>query len=287
MTDATNYVSAVKLYYRIPDTFFYTELAMNSIGTNLYYCEIEGPGINTHDDLEYFIAAWDNHNAIRYWNWSDEPYYLNIVEELGPTPLALVLAPESLPIVIPAAGGSFYYTMIVLNPIDDFQSADTWADYVLPDNTVQTLGPVQSAIVLPGGGNFQQSYSQTVAGTLSAGDYLFRVHTGDYATQEIYYTDSFPFTKSATAGDGFRLEEAFPNPFNAGTSLAFYLPEDGNVKATIYNLAGQAVAKLADGFFQQGQHRIFWDAGFAPTGTYFCRIATDQGTLTQRMMLVK
>ena len=288
VTDATNYVSAVKLYYRLPHSFFYTELAMTSQENNQYYCEIEGPEINAESDLEYFIAAWDNHNAIRYWSWADEPYYLDIVNELGPTPPALVLEPQSLPIVIPVAGGSFLYSMIVLNPIDDFQETDTWADFVLPGGSIQSIGLVQGGIILPGGGSYENSYSQTVAGSQPAGDYLFRVHTGDYSTQEIYYTDSFPFTKSATTGaDGFRLEEAFPNPFNAATSLTFYLPDDGEVTASIFNLFGQEVAKLADGYFRQGQHRIFWDAGFAPTGTYFCRIATDQGTLTQKIMLVK
>jgi hypothetical protein len=294
VTDATNYVGAVKFYYRVPETFFYNEVEMAAVGNNTYECEILGDEINEEDDLEIFVAAWDNHDAIRYWYLSDAPYLLRIEDELGPTPPAVVLEPQNLPITIPVGGGTFYYTKVVINPINAFAECDTWADYILPSGAVQVIGQLDSSLVLSQGSSDEEARSQFVSGAMQPGSYLFRVHTGDYATQEVYFTDSFPFTKSAGDGgdspgiaDGFRIQEVFPNPFNAVTSLAFYLPQDGNVQAVVYNVFGQVVAKLADSYLEQGFHRLSWDASTAPTGTYFCRITSEQGTLTQRMMLVK
>jgi hypothetical protein len=45
----------------------------------------------------------------------------------------------------------------------------------------------------------------------------------------------------------FELEQNFPNPFNANTTIEFALPRSGHARLEIYNLYGQLVDVIADG----------------------------------------
>ncbi len=81
---------------------------------------------------------------------------------------------------------------------------------------------------------------------------------------------------------------AFPNPFNPSTKIAFALPQSSKVELTIYNALGQQVARLIDGKeFQPGKHSIQWNAASLPSGMYFYVIKTPYFQHTAKMMLLK
>ncbi|MCB2212859.1 T9SS type A sorting domain-containing protein [bacterium] len=67
------------------------------------------------------------------------------------------------------------------------------------------------------------------------------------------------------------LSPAYPNPFNAATTTTLFLPTPADVQVTVYNLAGQKVAVLADQRMQAGQHRLSFDALSLASGTYFLK----------------
>ncbi len=50
----------------------------------------------------------------------------------------------------------------------------------------------------------------------------------------------------------FDLAQNYPNPFNPSTNIQFSVPESGNVKLSVYNLVGEEVAVLVNGFSQAG-----------------------------------
>jgi len=56
-----------------------------------------------------------------------------------------------------------------------------------------------------------------------------------------------------------RLEPNYPNPFNGETVIAFELPTAADVDLVVFDLAGQEVAKLADGFRSAGRHVVCWN----------------------------
>lgn len=75
----------------------------------------------------------------------------------------------------------------------------------------------------------------------------------------------------------YLLYQNYPNPFNAGTEIRFQLPEDCHVSLTIYNIIGQEVVQLVDGFKEAAHHIIRWDGKnswgrMVPSGVYFSRI---------------
>jgi len=85
----------------------------------------------------------------------------------------------------------------------------------------------------------------------------------------------------------FFLSQNYPNPFNPSTNIAFYLPAAGKVDLTVYNILGQKVETLVDGYLDAGRHTVQWDASNQPSGIYFYRLKTDSNVETRKMSFVK
>ena len=83
------------------------------------------------------------------------------------------------------------------------------------------------------------------------------------------------------------LDQNQPNPFNPITQIKFSLPRDTAVSLTVYNVRGQAVAKLADGVMTAGEHAVSWDATEHPSGVYFYRLEGPGFSETKKMTMLK
>ncbi len=83
-----------------------------------------------------------------------------------------------------------------------------------------------------------------------------------------------------------------PNPFNPSTTLAFDLARSGGVEVAVFALDGRRVATLLREDRPAGRHSVVWQGrddngrGVA-SGTYLCRLRTEQGDWTKRLTLVK
>jgi hypothetical protein len=87
--------------------------------------------------------------------------------------------------------------------------------------------------------------------------------------------------------DHFTLEQNRPNPFNPVTEIAFNLPEGSMVRLEIFNITGQRVAVLADGYYDAGRYSVTWNASRQTSGIYFYRISTDNFIESKKMILLK
>lgn len=88
------------------------------------------------------------------------------------------------------------------------------------------------------------------------------------------------------------LVAVYPNPFNPRTVIAFDLAEAGTLELAIFDLGGRLVRVLDSASRSAGRYQSTWDgrddAGRAvPTGTYFCRLSTAQGSQTRKLMLAR
>ncbi len=75
----------------------------------------------------------------------------------------------------------------------------------------------------------------------------------------------------------FLLYQNYPNPFNAETEIRFQLPKNAFVELSIYNLLGQTICILTQGYKTAGHYILKWDGksenGLSvPTGVYFSRL---------------
>ncbi|HEX9005665.1 MAG TPA: T9SS type A sorting domain-containing protein, partial [Bacteroidota bacterium] len=84
----------------------------------------------------------------------------------------------------------------------------------------------------------------------------------------------------------FGLAPNYPNPFNPGTTIRFFLPAPSNVALRIYDLLGREVDVAFEGPVAAGTHEVQWNARNLASGVYFYRLeATPQdgrgGKITQ------
>jgi len=84
----------------------------------------------------------------------------------------------------------------------------------------------------------------------------------------------------------------YPNPFNPSTTIRFGLPENRNVKLTIYSSTGQKVINLINGFFSKGYHEIMWDGknqagNSVSTGIYIYELKAGNHRIIKKMVFAK
>lgn len=89
-----------------------------------------------------------------------------------------------------------------------------------------------------------------------------------------------------TKPDGFKLYN-YPNPFNERTVITFNLDEPGFASLKVYNLRGQLLQTLVDGYRGPGIHSIAFDASRFESGIYFYRLETPDVSDTGKMILIK
>ena len=87
--------------------------------------------------------------------------------------------------------------------------------------------------------------------------------------------------------DDFKLNNAFPNPFNPVTELSYSIPNDSFIKLTVYDINGRHIETLINEFQSFGNYRINWKADNQPSGVYFVKFTADNFMETQRIMLIK
>ena len=85
----------------------------------------------------------------------------------------------------------------------------------------------------------------------------------------------------------FSLGQNYPNPFNPLTIIEYSLPRSGDVSLIIYNLLGEEVARLVDGFQQAGEYNTNWNAANVASGVYFYRLQAGDFVRTRKMVYLK
>ncbi|NUN08951.1 MAG: choice-of-anchor A family protein [Ignavibacteriaceae bacterium] len=85
----------------------------------------------------------------------------------------------------------------------------------------------------------------------------------------------------------YKLDQNYPNPFNPSTVVRFSLPAEGYVKISVYNITGELVSTLSDGYMESGIHEVRFDASSLPSGIYICRMNAGEFSFTRKMILQK
>ncbi len=85
----------------------------------------------------------------------------------------------------------------------------------------------------------------------------------------------------------FQLSQNYPNPFNPATLIQYQIPDAGFVTLKIYNLLGQEIVTLVDGYIESGSHAVVWDAENVPSGIYLYKLSTENYYKIKKMTLIK
>jgi photosystem II stability/assembly factor-like uncharacterized protein len=110
---------------------------------------------------------------------------------------------------------------------------------------------------------------------------------GIYSTQITEFPSAVEEEETSSPIASFALHPAYPNPFNATTTIRFNLPHAGVARLKVYNVLGQEVSTLVDGRLQAGEHRVQWTADKVASGTYLIRLYFEDFSETQKVLLLK
>jgi flagellar hook assembly protein FlgD len=83
------------------------------------------------------------------------------------------------------------------------------------------------------------------------------------------------------------LHQNYPNPFNPTTNIKFDIIRNEAVKLEVYDITGRVINTLVNGKLEAGKYSYTLDASSLPSGVYFYKLATDNYTMTRRMILLK
>jgi hypothetical protein len=83
------------------------------------------------------------------------------------------------------------------------------------------------------------------------------------------------------------LSQNYPNPFNPSTVINFSLPQDAQVKLTVYDMLGREVAVMVNELRSAGTYSIAVDGRSMASGIYVYRLEAGNRTFTRKMTLIK
>ncbi len=92
--------------------------------------------------------------------------------------------------------------------------------------------------------------------------------------------------------ESIMLDQNYPNPCNPFTTIRFQLPASSQIEINIYNLLGQKVRTLANGFYQTGSHAIIWNgtdnSGHrVVSGVYIYQLKSNSYLCNKKLILLK
>jgi polyhydroxybutyrate depolymerase len=89
----------------------------------------------------------------------------------------------------------------------------------------------------------------------------------------------------------YSLEQNYPNPFTASTTIRFALPKPMTASLIVTDALGREVwrAAASDGeeWRPAGRHSVMFDGSGLPSGMYFYRLETDKTVPARKMLLLK
>ena len=127
------------------------------------------------------------------------------------------------------------------------------------------------------------------------GNRIYVVEHGGLGLYEV----TMPMTAEPTAvaeepvkPGGFALSQNHPNPFNSGTTITFELDRAAETELAIYDLSGQKVVTLVNGYLTVGVHSFSWDGKNergqrAASGPYFYSLSAGRPREIRKMVLLK
>ena len=96
--------------------------------------------------------------------------------------------------------------------------------------------------------------------------------------------------KNGSKSEEFSLSQNYPNPFNPTTTIQYNIVKAGKVSLKVYNLVGQEVALLVNGYQEAGHHSVTLNKNNGislSNGVYFYRLEADSFISTKKFILMK
>jgi subtilisin family serine protease len=85
----------------------------------------------------------------------------------------------------------------------------------------------------------------------------------------------------------YQLFQNFPNPFNPGTTISYFVPITSEIRIALYDIIGNEIVKLYEGMQQEGDHQIVLNATNLASGVYFVSMTASNFNKSIKISLLK
>lgn len=85
----------------------------------------------------------------------------------------------------------------------------------------------------------------------------------------------------------YSLSQNYPNPFNPSTKIRFSIPQNSEVKLSVFDMSGKEVGVPVNGALTAGVYEADWHPVNLSSGIYFYTLKTGSFTDTKKMILLK
>lgn len=185
------------------------------------------------------------------------------------------------------------------NPYQKFlvhkDATEVWQDGVLVDGG-KHYGHLEVDVMPLGDGSWQAVLKPVYVFP------LFDIDGTNYVGYErrlyddvVILTSNVPTAVSATNPTlpaDYRLETAYPNPFNPTTTIRYELPKSSKVVLKIYNLLGQEISTLVNKIQSAGQRSVVWNGrnnqGLkVSSGVYVYQLQTGNWIKSRKVVFIR
>lgn len=192
------------------------------------------------------------------------------------------LAPPAPPVLVSPLNGAEEVSHM---PLFTWNASEGASSYKLEISTSATFTTVAIAVVV------SQPFYQA-EGLLLGQEYFWRVearNAGGSSTSDTWGFTTVQSTDSEAEElpDAFAVGQNYPNPFNPSTTIEFSMPKAAHARLVVYNVRGEEVTRLVDGFVPAGHHRVVWNAVDLPSGVYLYRFQAEDFVVTKKLALAK
>ncbi|MCH8272693.1 MAG: T9SS type A sorting domain-containing protein [Candidatus Marinimicrobia bacterium] len=81
--------------------------------------------------------------------------------------------------------------------------------------------------------------------------------------------------------------QAYPNPFNASTTIKYSIPSKSLVRLDIYNIRGELIETLTDRVHEAGEYSVTFDGSRLSSGIYFMSLNSLREREVTKILLLK
>ncbi len=141
-----------------------------------------------------------------------------------------------------------------------------------------------------------ETFSAKLSSPVSGNHDVYLLFDGS-GPDKFFMLQSFYFTgeKTTTGVSGeifngprnYELGQNYPDPFNPTTTISYQLPVAGMVSLKVYNLLGQEIADLYEGYRQPGKYQAILNAEGLSSGTYLYRLKAGNFVSTKKAILLR
>ncbi len=114
------------------------------------------------------------------------------------------------------------------------------------------------------------------------------LYIGTYGASLLkYHLPAAGLQQQEKIADSYELAQNYPNPFNPTTTIDYRIAKSGTATLKVFDILGQEVAILVDGFKNAGEYRLVFNAANLPSGVYFYELQSAGQRMTRKMILMR